>query len=107
LWLCYNKFMKRIDLKTISEDIKPIMAHYDVRYAGVFGSYARGSANDSSDVDILVDFNKPISLIDFFDMKESISKKLEKEIDVVSEKAMVPYFKDYILKDLKIVYGER
>jgi len=99
--------MKMIDINTISEEIKPILMQYDVKFAGVFGSYARGDEKSSSDIDILVDFNKPISFVDFFNMKESVSQKLEKEVDIVSLKSVVPYFKDYINKDLKIIYGER
>jgi predicted nucleotidyltransferase len=99
--------MKTIDLKAITEDVKPILMQYDVKFAGIFGSYARGDEKPSSDVDILIDFNKPISFVEFFNMKESISEKLEKEVDIVSAKSILPYFKDYINKDLKIIYGER
>lgn len=99
--------MKNLDLNTISEDIKPILMQYDVKFAGIFGSYARGDEKVSSDVDILVDFNKPISFVNFFNMKESVSKKLEKEVDIVSAKSVLPYFENYINKDLKVIYGER
>ncbi len=99
--------MEMNNLKVISEGIRPILMQYDVKFAGIFGSYARGDEKPSSDVDILVDFNKPISFVEFFNMKESISDKLEKEVDIVSAKSILPYFEDYINKDLKIIYGER
>ena len=99
--------MEMNNLKVISEGIRPILMQYDVKFAGIFGSYARGDEKASSDIDILVDFNKPISFIDFFNMKESVSQKLEKEVDIVSVKSVLPYFEDYINKDLKVIYGER
>jgi len=88
--------------------VKPILEKYGIRYAGVFGSYARGDARPDSDVDILVSFgDQPFTLLDMVGLKDEISEKLNKPVDLVSERAVVSYFKDYIYRDLKPIYEQR
>lgn len=95
-------------IQHIAEQIKPVFQKYDIQYAGVFGSYARGEEKEESDLDILVlRGNKILSLFDFIGMKNEISDILKKKIDLVSEKAIIPYFKNHIFNDLTTIYGKR
>ena len=89
------------------ETIKPILEVNDVQFAGVFGSYARGEEKPDSDVDILVKFKESKSFFEFFDVEEKIAKILKKKIDLVTEGALSPHIKPYIMNDLKIFYGQR
>ncbi len=95
-------------IKQIAEKTAPVFKKYGVEYAGLFGSYARGDEKEESDVDILVRRgSKSLSLFDFIGMKDEISDILNKKVDLVSEKAIIPYFKDHIFNDLRAIYGER
>ena len=95
-------------IEQIAEKTAPVFEKYGVEYAGLFGSYARGNEKEESDIDILVRRgSKSLSLFDFIDMKDEISDALNKKVDLISEKAVIPYFKDHILKDLRAIYGER
>ncbi|KKU70457.1 MAG: polymerase beta domain protein region protein [Parcubacteria group bacterium GW2011_GWA2_47_21] len=95
-------------IQNIGDTIRPILGKYEVRYAGIFGSYARGDARPDSDVDILVSLgDRPFSVWDFVGFKEELSERLQKPVDLISDKAIVPYFRDYIYRDLKIIYGTR
>lgn len=86
----------------------PVFEKYGVRYAGLFGSYARGEEKPESDIDILVKKgDKPLSLLDFVRMRDELSTVFNKKVDIVSDSAVVPYFKEYIFKDLRPIYGER
>ncbi|MDE2188627.1 MAG: nucleotidyltransferase family protein [Patescibacteria group bacterium] len=96
------------NVKNIAKAAKPTFAKYGVRYAGLFGSQARGDAKPDSDVDILISpGDKPFSVWDIVGMKNELSELLKKQVDLIFEKAVVPYFKDYIFRDLKIIYGSR
>ncbi len=95
-------------IEEIAKALEPIFEKYNVRSAGLFGSQARGDARPDSDVDILVSLGeKPLSLWDFVDLKDELSERLNKRVDLLSDRAVVPYFHDYIYHDLKNIYGER
>jgi len=87
-------------IKQIAEKVAPVFEKYGVEYAGLFGSYARGNETEESD-------SKSLSLFDFIGMKDEISNILNKKVDLISEKAVIPYFRDHILNDLRAIYGER
>lgn len=87
--------------------IIPILESNNVKFAGLFGSYAKGEAGKKSDVDLLVKFKKPTSLLKIIRLERILSEKLNKKIDLVTEKALSPYLKEDVLNNLKVVYGER
>lgn len=87
--------------------IKPILEANDVAFAGVFGSHARGEAGPDSDVDILIRFKKPKGFFELFDVENSIADTLKKKIDLVTEGALSPFIRPYIMNDLKVFYGQR
>lgn len=100
--------MSTDELQQFAEDATPVFEKYGLRYAGLFGSYARGEATPESDVDILVQKGeKPLSLFDYVHMQDELSSIFKKDVDVVSETALIPYFKEYILRDVLPLYGER
>ena len=51
--------IKRLELKSVSDDVQGIVAKKNglIKKVGVFGSLARGTFNDDSDIDILVEYN--------------------------------------------------
>lgn len=99
---------KEEKIKNIAEKTSPIFKKYGIKYAGVFGSYARGEDRPESDVDILVRRGDNIlSLFDFIGMKDELSETLDKKIDLVSENAVIPYFQKNIFSELTSIYGER
>lgn len=82
-----------------------VMKPYKPKRIGIFGSYARGENSENSDLDILYQFEEPISLFQKFKIQEKLEDKLKFNIDFVSEKYLHPFLKKNILKDLKIIYG--
>lgn len=95
-------------VKTVSTIGQPIFKKYGVRYAGLFDSHARGDARPDSDIDILVSLgDNPLSLWELVAFRSELAKQFNKPVDLVSDQAVVPYFRDYIYRDLKTVYGQR
>ena len=72
---------KIYSVETIRKLLSPVFKNYNVQSAVLFGSYAKGTATEQSDVDLLVDSN--LHGLKFFALLEDIREALgEKEIDV-------------------------
>jgi predicted nucleotidyltransferase len=65
----------------------------------IFGSFARGEERAGSDVDILVDFNGPVSIFKFLDVKERLETLLGRPVDLVTRDALKPQLRDRILAE--------
>lgn len=66
--------------KEIADKVRPIARAYGIDKIYIFGSYARGEATDSSDIDFYVEFSKPLGLryCSFFsDIEESMGKSID------------------------------
>lgn len=68
-----------------------------VKEIGVFGSIARNEQNPQSDIDILVDFKKPIGIFDFIRLEDYLSKLLNSKVDLVTKTGLKSIIKDEIL----------
>ena len=96
-------------LYTISElkaSLKPILLKNGVASAYLFGSYARGEAKKTSDVDIAISFGskEQKSLLDLVSLKNELQKKLKKKVDVGTVKSLHPLIKKQVKIDfIKIV----
>jgi predicted nucleotidyltransferase len=78
---------------------KPVLKAY------LFGSFARGDADVDSDIDILVelDYSERIGLM-YFQMQLELQKLLNKEIDLVSEKALSRHIRPIVGKEKQLIY---
>ena len=85
--------------------IKTFFADKPVKKIYLFGSYARGEADENSDVDLLIDwdYTKYIGLNYVF-WREDIEEILHKDVDFVSSDFVSPYIEDNINNDKKLIY---
>jgi len=71
-------------IKQILTQLKPeLKQKYFVNTIGLFGSIVRDDFTEKSDIDIIVDFTRPIG-IEFIDLADFIESKLSKKVDLVS-----------------------
>lgn len=71
-------------LDMIQEAVQAAAAQYPVKRVELFGSYADGTADESSDVDFLVEFSEnPTSLLHICGFRETLSELLNLEVDIV------------------------
>ena len=75
---------------------------YGVSIMAIFGSYGRGQQSEDSDIDILVDFKKPIG-IEFIDLADELEMLLNKKVDLVSLKGIKPVYYQNIEHELNYV----
>jgi uncharacterized protein len=69
---------------------------YNVR---VFGSVARGEADEKSDIDLLVDMEKGRSLLDLGGLLMDLRDLLGRDVDVVTEKGLRERIRERVLKE--------
>lgn len=69
-------------LDEIRDALLPIFATWPIDSATLFGSYAKGSATEQSDVDIVIDSRGQLLNMDFYGLLEEISERLGKKVDL-------------------------
>ncbi|MDA1079611.1 MAG: nucleotidyltransferase family protein [bacterium] len=89
---------------TLSDQTSSIFSQYGVKKAAVFGSQVRGTETKSSDIDILVELGKEMSLLDFVGLKLDLEDKLGKKVDLVQYKQIKNSLKPYILGTEQVFY---
>ena len=93
------------NIEEIKQKILPILHRYGTQKAGLFGSCVRGKMRKDSDIDILVEIPKDISLLDFVGIKLEMEDALEKTVDLVEYSTIKPIISDEILKEeVKILW---
>ena len=91
------------DIETKLKNLKPLLSDkYSVVRIGYFGSYSRNEQTKESDIDILVEFSRPIGW-DFFDLQELLENELKIKVDLVSNNAIKEQLKETILHQVKYV----
>lgn len=73
--------MRVSDVETIQSALMPIFVQYQIRDAILFGSFAKGTATDKSDVDILVDSD--LRGLRFVGFTEAVRRAVERPVDVL------------------------
>jgi uncharacterized protein len=91
--------------KKVRESIVAVLSRYDAERIAIFGSYARGEAGKKSDIDILVRFARPKSLIQIVKIEDEIKKAIHINVDLVTENAVSPYLEGPIHHDEVVIYG--
>ena len=99
--------MKRKERKTL-EEIKKILKEnqtvlrerFKVKEMGIFGSYVRGEQKKRSDLDILVEFDQPISLLEFVALERHLSEIIGEKVDLVMKSALKPRIGKHILEEV-------
>jgi len=86
-------------LKAKRDEILQICAKYGARNVRVFGSVARGEADEQSDIDLLVEFEPDRSLLDHAGLWIELQELLGVKVDVVSERGLKPRIRQRVLQE--------
>jgi len=89
----------------INEIIISHLKDNDASSISIFGSYARGEEGSNSDIDIIVIFSSKKSLLDLIRIERELSEKLNRKIDLLTEKSISPYMIESIRKEMVTIYG--
>ena len=81
---------------TLGSNKKKLLQKYPIKSLAIFGSYSRNDQDETSDVDILVEFSEIIG-IKFIDLADELEKIIGLRVDLVSKKGI----KDKYLKSIE------
>ena len=88
------------------DTIRQYLATQPIKRAWLFGSCSRGEDTSDSDIDILVEYNDSdaISLMTISGIITSLSKKLNRKIDLVEEGCLLPFAQTSVEHDKQLIY---
>lgn len=72
---------------------------HGVKSLAVFGSVARGEATENSDLDVLVEFSRPVGLFEVIRLKKFLEDLTENQVDLVTQDALHPAMRESILSE--------
>jgi len=91
------------NIEQIKLSILPTLQRYGVSKAALFGSIVRDQAQPDSDIDILVQIEKDISLLDFVGLKLELEQILKTDVDLVEYDTIKPLLREAILKEQQVI----
>ena len=97
--------MKR-DVESIREVVSPIAREYGVKRVYLFGSYAKGLATEKSDVDLLIEKGKPMSLLKLSGMRQQCQDALKTSVDLLTSTGIEDDFRNRIAGTEVLLYEE-
>jgi hypothetical protein len=85
------------------ENKEKIQGTYKVKKLGIFGSYVRGEQREDSDVDILVTFEEPVSLLKLVNFENYLQDLTGIKVDVIPERSIRPELRKNILNEVSYI----
>jgi predicted nucleotidyltransferase len=84
------------DLSSMKEELAN---KYGVLSIGLFGSITRKDFTANSDIDILIDFSRPIGM-DFINLADLLEARLQRKVDLITRDGIKPHYFEAIKEDL-------
>ena len=92
--------MKRKDqILTFLKQLPYLRQNFKVKSLAIFGSYAREEQTETSDIDMLIEFEAPMGFIKFMELENYLSDKLGAKVDLVTPDALKSIIKPHIIAE--------
>ena len=82
---------------------KNLLKTYNVSKIGLFGSFVRDEASQASDIDLLIDFEEPITIFQFVELKNDLERLFKRKVDLGTFAAVKPAIRDKIFREAIII----
>ncbi len=92
--------MKRQEAITVLTNHQKSLKDFGVRSLMIFGSVARDEANSDSDVDLLVEFDRPVGLFTFVRLKRYLEEILGSPVDLGTPDSLKPYLQEAVSQEV-------
>ena len=87
-------------LKILNAELFYLNQTYGVKNIVLFGSYSRGKERPDSDLDLLIEFERPIGFFKFIELEDYLTEKLGIKVELVTKDALKPLLRPQIMKDI-------
>jgi predicted nucleotidyltransferase len=91
--------MNRDEILRLLRDSRAALDELGVKRVALFGSFARGEPSGGSDIDLLVEFRRPVGLLRFVHVKNVLEEILGRRVDLVTPDALHPALRDGVLAE--------
>jgi len=89
------------EIKQTLRETKPLLQErYRVTELGIFGSYARGEQTQTSDVDVLIDYDQAPTLFKLVELRDYLAEVIEMKVDVVTKNGLKPRIRERVLSEV-------
>jgi predicted nucleotidyltransferase len=103
LW--YTDIMTKQEIqRQLREMLRTSPVRGRVRRIALFGSQLHGDAGRDSDIDLLIEFSGPVSLLDLVDMELELRERLGRNVDLRTPRSLSKYFRDEVLAEAESLY---
>ena len=92
--------MPREKALRILQEHRAQLALFGVKSLGLFGSVARNEAKPESDLDLLVEFDKPVGLFEFVRLQMHLASLFGHDVDLVTSDALRPIMRPQIMAEV-------
>lgn len=92
-------------IQKIKSTVSKLSKKYGVKSAHLFGSYARGTADEDSDVDIIINRGDLRTYDDYFDLRQDLESELNVKVDLLADDSLRPKLFESIKQDWIPLYG--
>jgi uncharacterized protein len=86
-------------IRILKSHRKEFEEHFNVSSLSLFGSVARDEASVGSDVDLLVEFSKPVGLFQFIELQQRLEELLNCKVDLGTYRSLKPRIKEQVLQE--------
>lgn len=91
--------VRRDDILVALRDGRSMLDVFGVARLSLFGSFARDEGREDSDVDLLVEFNRPVGLFEFVRLQRQLAELVGHRVDLVTPAALKPQLRNRILRE--------
>ena len=78
-----------------------------IKKVSLFGSYLHCDESNESDVDLLVEFAKPVGFFSISRIERDIEGRVGKRVDLVTPDSLSKYFRDQVINEAELIYEKR
>jgi uncharacterized protein len=97
--------MKKEEIQhRLEEVLRTLPKNDQVRRISLFGSHLHGTAKKNSDIDLLIEFKKPISMFTLVRMEREMSEALGRQVDLLTPESLSKYFRSEVVQEAEPLY---